>query len=85
MNKRLIMGVVLVAIWLLLGPVAMAFDGCVGCELPCAQMACAIAAPVPAAIPGLVSSVVPEFELHPITSVPSTLELPPKSLLSAAA
>ncbi len=78
-------GAVLVAIWLLLGPVAMAFDGCMGCELPCAQMACAIAAPAPTAVPGLVSWVVPAFELDPVTSVPSTLELPPKALLSAAA
>ena len=78
-------GAVMLAIWLLLGPVAMAFDGCVGCELPCAQMACAIAAPVPTAVPGLVSWVVPGLELNPITSVPSTLELPPKFLLSAAA
>jgi hypothetical protein len=85
MSRRVIAGAVMLAIWLLLGPVAMAFDGCMGCELPCAQLACAIAAPVPTAAPGLVSSAVPGLELHPTTAIPSTLELPPKALLSAAA
>ena len=84
MGKRVIMGMVLVAIWLLLGPVAMAFDGCMGCELPCAQMACATTGSVPTAFPALVTSATLSFELHPITTSPSTLELPPKSLVSAA-
>ncbi len=78
------MGMMLVAIWLLLGPVAMAFDGRMGCELPCAQMACAIAAPGPTAFPEPVTSATLSFELHPSSTTPSTLELPPKSLLSAA-
>jgi hypothetical protein len=85
MSRRAIAGAVMLAIWLLLGPVAMAFDGCMGCELPCAQMACAIAAPVPTAVPSLISLAVPGPELHPMTAIPSTLELPPKALLSAAA
>jgi hypothetical protein len=84
MSKRVILGMVLVAIWLLLGPVAMAFDGCMGCDLPCAQIACAITGPVPTAFPALVTSATVSFELHPITTNPATLELPPKSLLSAA-
>ena len=84
MSKRIIIGTVLVAIWLLLGPVAMAFDGCMGCDLPCAQMACATAGLVPTAFPALVTSTTLSFELHPVTTSPSTLELPPKSLLSAA-
>ena len=84
MKKRVICGIVLLAIWLLLGPVAMAFDGCLGCELPCAQTACAIPGPAPVAVPGVVTSAALQVELHPITSIPSTLEHPPKSLLSAA-
>ena len=84
MSKRMVLGMVLVAIWLLLGPVAMAFDGCMGCDLPCAQIACAITGPVPTAFPALVTSATVSFELHPITTNPATLELPPKSLLSAA-
>lgn len=84
MRNRLIVGLVLVAIWLLLGPIAMAFDGCLGCELPCAQMACAVPTPVLAMAPETVTSASPQIELHPVTSTVSTPELPPKYLLSAA-
>ena len=84
MRKRPILGLVLVAIWLLLGPVAMAFDGCVGCELPCAQMACAVPAPALTMAPEAVTSASPQVELHPVTSTVSTPEPPPKYLLSAA-
>ena len=84
MKKRLIVGLVLVAVWLLLGPVAMAFDGCVGCELPCAQMACAVPGPALTMAPEAVTSASPQVELHPVTSTVSTPELPPKYLLSAA-
>ena len=85
MRNRLILGLVLMAVWLLLGPVAMAFDGCVGCELPCAQMACAaVPAPPLTMAPEAVTSARPQVELHPVTSTVSTPELPPKYLLSAA-
>jgi hypothetical protein len=84
MTKRLIVGLVLVAVWLLLGPVAMAFDGCVGCELPCAQMACAVPGPALTMAPEAVTSASPQVELHPVTSTVATPELPPKYLLSAA-
>jgi hypothetical protein len=77
-------GLVLVAIWLLLGPVAMAFDGCVGCELPCAQMACAVPAQALTMAPGAVTSASPQINLHPVTSTVATPKLPPKYLLSAA-
>jgi hypothetical protein len=84
MRNRLIVGLVLVAIWLLLGPVAMAFDGCAGCELPCAQMACAVPAATLTMAPEAVTSASPHVELHPVTSTVATPELPPKHLLSAA-
>jgi hypothetical protein len=84
MRNRLIVGLVLVAIWLLLGPVAMAFDGCVGCELPCAQMACAVPVAALATAPEAITSASPEIDLRPITSTVATPELPPKYLLSAA-
>jgi len=84
MRNRLILGLVLMAVWLLLGPVAMAFDGCVGCELPCAQIACAVPAPALTMAPEAVTSASPQVELHPVTSTVSTPELPPKHLLSAA-
>lgn len=84
MRNRLILGLVLMAVWLLLGPVAMAFDGCVGCELPCAQMACAVPAPALTMAPEAVTSASPQVELHLVTSTVSTPEPPPKYLLSAA-
>jgi hypothetical protein len=84
MRNRLIVGLVLVAIWLLLGPVAMAFDGCVGCELPCAQMACSVPAPALTTAPEAVTSANPQIDLHPVTATVATPELPPKYLLSAA-
>ena len=84
MRNRLILGLVLMAVWLLLGPVAMAFDGCVGCELPCAQMPCAVPAPALAMAPEAVTSASPQVEFHPVTATVSTPELPPKYLLSAA-
>ena len=84
MRNRLILGLVLMAVWLLLGPVAMAFDGCAGCELPCAQMACAVPGPALTMAPEAVTSASPQVELHPVTSTVATPELPPKYLLSAA-
>jgi len=83
MSKRTL-GVVFVAIWLLLGPVAMAFDGCAGCELPCAQMACALSAPAPSLAPQIMTSAVVQVQSAPVTSAPPALEPPPKHLLSAA-
>lgn len=83
MSKRA-WGVVFIAIWLLLGPVAMAFDGCAGCELPCAQMACALSAPAPSVAPEILASGVVQVQSAPVTSAPPALELPPKHLLSAA-
>lgn len=84
MNSRAIVGLALVAIWLLLGPVAMAFDGCVDCELPCAQVACAVPGPALTMAPEAVTSASPQIDLHPVTTTVATPELPPKYLLSAA-
>ena len=83
MSKRTL-GLVLVAIWVLLGPIAMAFDGCAGCELPCAQMACALVSPVVTPAPELVTSAALPLDHHPATSTVATPELPPKHILSAA-
>jgi hypothetical protein len=84
MNRRVVLAFALLAVWLLLGPVAMAFDGCMGCELPCAQMACAVPSPALTLEREAVTSSILQVELHPATTTPSTLELPPKHLLSAA-
>ena len=84
MSKHGFMAVTLLAIWLLLGPVAMAFDGCMGCELPCAQLACAMPSPTLAVTPAAVISMIAQVELHPVAAIPSTPEHPPKPLRSAA-
>lgn len=83
MSKRAC-GIVFVSIWLLLGPVAMAFDGCAGCELPCAQMACALSAPAPGLAPEIVASGLVQVQSAPVSSAPPAHEPPPKHLLSAA-
>lgn len=84
MSSRMLVGLTLMAIWLLLGPVAMAFDGCAGCELPCAQMACALSALAASLAPETMASRIVQVESAPVSSAPSALELPPKHLLSAA-
>ena len=84
MRNRLIVGLVLVTIWLLLAPVAMAFDGCAGCDIPCAQMACAVLAPTLVMAPERVTSASPQIDVLPVSSTVATPELPPKYLLPAA-
>jgi hypothetical protein len=84
MGKHGFIAVTLLAIWLLLGPVAMAFDGCMGCELPCAQLACAMPSPTLAMTPAAVISMIAQVELHPGAAIPSTPEHPPKPLRFAA-
>jgi hypothetical protein len=76
MSKR-VLGVVFVAVWLLLGPVGMAFDGCAGCELPCARVAGALLPAVASLTPEMrVSATVP-VESSPVSAGPSALEPPP--------
>ena len=84
MSGHRLLAVALLAVWLLLGPVAMAFDGCMGCELPCAQPACAVMFPVLGMTPDVVISAITQIELHPVAATLSTPELPPKPLRSAA-
>jgi hypothetical protein len=84
MSRHGLMAVTLLAIWLLLGPIAMAFDGCMGCELPCAQPACAVTSPMLSIAPDAVISAIIQVELHPVAAIPSTPEHPPKPLRFAA-
>jgi hypothetical protein len=78
---------VLVA-WVLLGPIAMAFDGCAAmgalCEAPCGSSGCAIVTPTlsMAPIPASLLSVAPE-SVHR-SHVPAGLEHPPKRRLASA-
>ncbi|MGH7365525.1 MAG: hypothetical protein ACREK9_03870 [Candidatus Rokuibacteriota bacterium] len=73
----------ILVVWVLAGPVAMAFDGCSAmgamCEGPCGMIACPIAAPPVAVAPKVVYAVV----AGAVQSVPEViaraLDLPPKS------
>ena len=84
MSKRAF-GVLLIAIWLLLGPVAMAFDGCAGCELPCAQVACALPAPERSLTPEMLVSAIAPVESSRVSAGPPALEPPPPKHVPSAA
>lgn len=89
MSLRRSLTVVVLALWVLLGPVAMAFDGCASmgatCEAPCAASSCAVVAPTG----GLIAPVpiaylwAPAHGRLPATFF-SALEPPPKSPLAAS-
>ncbi len=87
MNSWRVVAVLVLAIWILLGPVAMAFSGCsmgAMCEGPCGTGACAAATPTLSSAPGAVSPV----ELAPNRQLPANtptgFEHPPKFLLRSA-
>ena len=73
----------IVAVWLLLGPVAMAFDACEGmgamCEAPCGLPSCAVTPPSLSAAPPLVAL----LESYPgsaaLTLFPRVPDPPPES------
>jgi hypothetical protein len=84
--RRLGVGLILVA-WVLLGPIAMAFDGCPAlmamCEGPCGILSYLVTAPITL---GLVHSIAPSTPpasdpLPAVLAPPA--EPPPKRLLSA--
>ena len=85
MNARRVTVMMALAVWILLGPVAMAFDGCIlmgaMCEGPCAAMPC-IAVPGPsgfAPVEAADAVWLRQVELTGVTTDPA--ELPPKSSL----
>ena len=88
MTSRGVIAIVVLAGWVLLGPIAMAFAGCAlmgaMCEGPCGSIACGMVAPTLSSAPELVSS----FEVAPDRSLPANilagLYHPPKSLLRSA-
>src|SRR5713226_4025831 len=85
MSARRVTVMVVLAVWVLLGPVAMAFDGCTlmgaMCESPCAAMSW-IAVPSPSGFTPVevVNAVwLPQVDVVGITADPA--EPPPKSSL----
>ncbi len=88
MSPRGLLTVVMLALWVLLGPVSMAFDGCASmgaaCEAPCGVSASAAVAPAglmaPAPVAYLFSPAHDRLPTHTL----SALELPPKFPLAAS-
>lgn len=74
--------------WVLLGPIAMAFDACgtmaAMCEGPCGVLACAVAPPTISIAPTPVSSVPLAAAPRLPASTLAGLEHPPRSLLLSA-
>jgi len=88
MTGRGAVAIVVLAVWILLGPVAMAFSGCAlmaaMCEGPCGTAACVTLTPALSSTPALVSSLEAAIDGHLPPSIPAGLEHPPKSLLRSA-
>jgi hypothetical protein len=88
MSSRGVIAVLVLAIWVLLGPVAVAFSGCAVmgamCKGPCGTTACAIAAPTMSGALGLLSSFEVTVDRELPANIPAGLDHPPKSLLRSA-
>ncbi len=85
MSARRVAVMMALAVWILLGPVAMAFDGCIlmgaMCESPCASMSC-IAGPGPsgfAPVEAKDAVWLSQVQVTAVTTDPA--EPPPKSSL----
>ncbi len=82
------MTLVLAILWLLAGPIAMAFDGCVAmmsmCEGPCALALCALLLTTTVIILAMVAAL-PQLAAAPALSATIAVpELPPRSSLRFA-
>ena len=88
MTQRRLATVVFLALWVLLGPIAMAFDGCAAmgamCEVPCGIPSCLSLLPAPllGLAPIAYLDALPRAELP--TNTLTALEPPPKSSVPAA-
>jgi hypothetical protein len=88
MSSRGVVAIVVLALWVLLAPVAMAFSGCASmgamCEGPCGTTACAIVTPTLSSAPALVAVFDVAIDRELPANTPAGLEHPPKSLLRSA-
>jgi hypothetical protein len=84
-RRRLVVGMVLV-VWVLFGPVGMAFNGCAmmaTCAAPCALTSC-VTPSVSIQAPLLVTFVQAVLFLSPPSTLVKVLTPPPRSLFTAA-
>jgi hypothetical protein len=84
MSSRGAITIVLVlAVWVLLGPIAMAFDSCGApaamCDGPCGAFSCGIAAPTLSIAPAPASLLPTGADRHPLANTFAGIEHPPKS------
>lgn len=83
MSSRRVITIFALAIWVLIGPVAMAFGGCAVmsamCDGPCGAGTCAVLAPAISAAPVHVSYVQAPIDTHPLTISLAGLDHPPRS------
>ena len=86
MSCRRVLSLLLLAAWVLIGPMAIAFGGCAAtaasCHLACTPLACPTV--VQAMAPEALAALTPQPESTPVTVEPVTPEPPPKSPLAAA-
>lgn len=83
MSSRRVITIFALAIWLMIGPVAMAFGGCAVmsamCEGPCGAGTCTVLAPAISAAPVHVSNVQVAIDTHPLTIPLAGPDHPPPS------
>ena len=83
MSSRHVITIFALAIWVLIGPVAMAFGGCAVmsamCEGPCGASTCAVLAPAISAAPVHVSDVQARIDTQPLAIPLAGLDPPPRS------
>ena len=88
MSRQRVITILVLAIWVLLGPMAMAFTGCATmgamCEGPCGASACGIAAPTLSIAPVAASVLYIAADGQLPANVVPGLEPPPKSLSRSA-
>lgn len=88
MRSRRAIVLCILAVWVLVGPIAMAFDGCAAmgamCEGPCGISSCAIFSPTLSIVAAPGPSLDVAVDGHLPASAVAALEPPPKPLSHSA-
>src|SRR5258707_8432303 len=88
MSSRRAITILALAVWVLLGPVAMVFAGCAAmgamCEGPCGAAACVVLVQAMSIAPEPVSCTLAAADTHPLATTLAGVEHPPRSLFFSA-
>ncbi len=88
MSSRRAITIFALAVWVLLGPVAMVFGGCAAmgamCEGPCGAAACVVLVPAISIAPEPVSCMLVAADRYPLATTLAGVEHPPRSLFLSA-